>query len=136
MLRDAREKNHTWSRMFGRQANPQLSRPVTIEAVPALFGSPDRPNDRVAAFVVAVENGGTVRLTEAEPRATTTARMPVEPFLTGAPLPPVRYRTETWWASGGIGVSGLESDGSQLFYCGGGASGKVRAVRRPKRAET
>ena len=32
----------------------------------------------------------------------------------------------------GIGVSGLESDGADLFYCGGGASGKVRAVRRPK----
>ena len=32
----------------------------------------------------------------------------------------------------GIGVSGLESDGADIFYCGGGASGKVRAVRRPK----
>ena len=32
----------------------------------------------------------------------------------------------------GIGVSGLESDGADLFYCGGGGSGKVRAVRRPK----
>jgi len=32
----------------------------------------------------------------------------------------------------GTGVSGLESDGASLFYCGGGASGKVRAVRRPK----
>jgi len=32
----------------------------------------------------------------------------------------------------GIGVSGLESDGADLFYCGGGSSGKVRAVRRPK----
>lgn len=32
----------------------------------------------------------------------------------------------------GTGVSGLESDGAELFYCGGGASGKVRAVRRPK----
>ncbi len=32
----------------------------------------------------------------------------------------------------GAGVSGLESDGADLFYCGGGASGKVRAVRRPK----
>jgi glutamine cyclotransferase len=32
----------------------------------------------------------------------------------------------------GVGVSGLESDGADLFYCGGGASGKVRAVRRPK----
>ena len=34
----------------------------------------------------------------------------------------------------GIGVSGLESDGADLFYAGGGPSGKVRAVRRPKRA--
>jgi glutamine cyclotransferase len=34
----------------------------------------------------------------------------------------------------GTGVSGLESDGADLFYCGGGASGKVRAVRHPKRA--
>ena len=33
----------------------------------------------------------------------------------------------------GTGVSGLESDGADLFYCGGGGSGKVRAVRRPKR---
>ena len=34
----------------------------------------------------------------------------------------------------GVGVSGLESDGADLFYAGGGASGKVRAVRRPKRS--
>jgi glutamine cyclotransferase len=34
----------------------------------------------------------------------------------------------------GAGVSGLESDGADLFYAGGGAAGKVRAVRRPKRA--
>ncbi len=32
----------------------------------------------------------------------------------------------------GVGVSGLESDGGDRFYCGGGGSGKVRAVRRPK----
>ena len=32
----------------------------------------------------------------------------------------------------GTGVSGLESDGADLFYCGGGSSGKVRAVRRFK----
>ena len=31
----------------------------------------------------------------------------------------------------GTGVSGLESDGADLFYCGGGSSGTVRAVRRP-----
>lgn len=34
----------------------------------------------------------------------------------------------------GTGVSGLESDGGALFYCGGGASGRVRAVRRPRKA--
>src|SRR6516165_4892341 len=34
----------------------------------------------------------------------------------------------------GMGVSGLESDGAERFYCGGGDSGKVRAVRRPRRA--
>jgi outer membrane protein assembly factor BamB len=32
----------------------------------------------------------------------------------------------------GTGISGLESDGADLFYCGGGESGKVRAVRRPR----
>ena len=33
----------------------------------------------------------------------------------------------------GAGISGLESDGHEQFFCGGGASGKVRAVRRPKK---
>jgi len=32
----------------------------------------------------------------------------------------------------GVGVSGLESDGADQFFCGGGSSGKVRAVRRPR----
>ena len=32
----------------------------------------------------------------------------------------------------GTAVSGLESDGADRFFCGGGRSGKVRAVRRPK----
>jgi streptogramin lyase len=31
-------------------------------------------------------------------------------------------------------VSGLESDGKERFFCGGGKSAKVRAVRRPKAA--
>ena len=33
----------------------------------------------------------------------------------------------------GVNVSGLESDGADRFFCGGGGSGKVRAVRRPRR---
>jgi len=33
----------------------------------------------------------------------------------------------------GVGVSGLESDGADSFFCGGGRSGTVRAVRRPRR---
>jgi glutamine cyclotransferase len=32
----------------------------------------------------------------------------------------------------GANVSGLESDGGDRFFCGGGKSGKVRAVRRPR----
>ncbi|QIB66559.1 Vgb family protein [Kineobactrum salinum] len=31
----------------------------------------------------------------------------------------------------GVGISGLESDGRGQFFCGGGGSGKVRAIRRP-----
>jgi glutamine cyclotransferase len=33
----------------------------------------------------------------------------------------------------GVYVSGLESDGRDQFFCGGGSSGKVRSVRRPSR---
>ena len=33
----------------------------------------------------------------------------------------------------GVGVSGLDSDGGDQFFCGGGNSGKVRVVRRPRR---
>ena len=32
----------------------------------------------------------------------------------------------------GVNVSGLESDGGDQFFCGGGTTGKVRAIRRPK----
>jgi glutamine cyclotransferase len=31
-----------------------------------------------------------------------------------------------------VSVSGLESDGGDQFFCGGGSSGKIRAVRRSK----
>src|SRR6185437_8920664 len=36
----------------------------------------------------------------------------------------------------GVGVSGLESDGGDHFFCGGGGSGKLRIVRRPKRSRS
>lgn len=32
----------------------------------------------------------------------------------------------------GMVVSGLESDGGDVFYCGGATSGKLRAVRKPR----
>ncbi|WP_343667755.1 glutamine cyclotransferase [Paraburkholderia heleia] len=35
----------------------------------------------------------------------------------------------------GTAVSGLESDGGEQFFCGGGNSGKIRAVRRPRRED-
>jgi outer membrane protein assembly factor BamB len=31
----------------------------------------------------------------------------------------------------GVAVTGLESDGAGVFYCGGGTSGCIRAVRKP-----
>ena len=34
----------------------------------------------------------------------------------------------------GVFVSGLESDGGDRFFCGGGKSGRLRAIRRPKRS--
>ena len=36
----------------------------------------------------------------------------------------------------GTGVSGLESDGGDRFFCGGGSSGKVRIIRRPRIVDT
>jgi glutamine cyclotransferase len=36
----------------------------------------------------------------------------------------------------GTAVSGLESDGGDQLFCGGGTSGKVRVIRRPKRSAT
>ena len=33
----------------------------------------------------------------------------------------------------GVNISGLESDGHDQFFCGGGNTGRVRAVRRPRR---
>jgi glutamine cyclotransferase len=36
----------------------------------------------------------------------------------------------------GAGVSGLEADGGDRFFCGGGSSGKLRVVRRPRRSAT
>ena len=35
----------------------------------------------------------------------------------------------------GVNISGLESDGRDQFFCGGGRSGKIRAVRRPRGAQ-
>jgi glutamine cyclotransferase len=35
----------------------------------------------------------------------------------------------------GVGVSGLESDGGERLFCGGGGSGKLRVVRRPRARE-
>jgi glutamine cyclotransferase len=33
----------------------------------------------------------------------------------------------------GVYISGLESDGGDQFFCGGGKTGKLRVVRRPKK---
>jgi glutamine cyclotransferase len=41
---------------------------------------------------------------------------------------------ETVQMPAGVGVSGLESDGEDQLFCGGGKGGKLRAVRRPRSA--
>lgn len=33
----------------------------------------------------------------------------------------------------GTSVTGIESDGGDVLFCGGGSSGKIRAIRRPRR---
>jgi hypothetical protein len=54
--------------------------------------------------------------TEAELKGTTIVQVPMEPFITGAPEPPIRYKTEAWWGSRGIGVSQWrEADGIWLL---------------------
>jgi glutamine cyclotransferase len=40
---------------------------------------------------------------------------------------------ETLEMPAGVHVSGLEADGGDRFFCGGGNTGKVRAVQRPPR---
>lgn len=40
---------------------------------------------------------------------------------------------ETLPLPAGVKVSGLESDGKDRFFCGGGNSGRIRAVRRPRK---
>ncbi|RDJ93552.1 adenylate/guanylate cyclase domain-containing protein, partial [Lacticaseibacillus rhamnosus] len=74
---------------------------------------------------------GTIRLTAA------TLRL-VEGFMRGNALGPVPVQgttapvevRERLRMPPGTNVSGLESDGGERFFCGGGGSGKVRAVRR------
>jgi glutamine cyclotransferase len=34
----------------------------------------------------------------------------------------------------GVAISGLESNGEDQFFCGGGKTGKIRAVRHPRRS--
>ena len=36
----------------------------------------------------------------------------------------------------GAEVSGLESNGKDRFFCGGGGTGKLRAVRRPGKSRS
>jgi glutamine cyclotransferase len=40
---------------------------------------------------------------------------------------------ETLQLPSGVYVSGLESDGRDRFFCGGGKSGRIRVIRRPGR---
>ena len=94
-----------WSLVRDPSADVPITRPVDVQAHPEMFTSPDRPGDKVIAFVVKIEHGDTVTLTEKALSATATVRPPVEPLLTGGSVPKLRYFTETWWQSGPIATS-------------------------------
>ncbi|MDI5906427.1 MULTISPECIES: hypothetical protein [Streptomyces] len=95
-----------WELVFDRSVEARLSREVVVEAVAAQFEVPAGSADRVLAYVVTAEHGSrSVRLTESELKGSTTVFVPVEPLIKGTQAPPIRYQTETWWQSGGIGVS-------------------------------
>jgi hypothetical protein len=32
----------------------------------------------------------------------------------------------------GVGVSGLDSDGDERFFCGGGSNGKITVIKRER----
>ena len=106
-----------WNLAFDRTAAAQITRPIKVQAFPILFAGPEGSNNRVAAFNVTLEHGGSVTLTESKLEEMTTVRQPFEPLVNpDAKAPPIRYRTETIWGSGAIGVSELrETDASTVF---------------------
>ncbi|MFI6386048.1 hypothetical protein [Nonomuraea sp. NPDC050540] len=108
------DREAVWKAVFDDSAKPRLSREVSVVAVPAMFGDPS--GDRVALFVVSIVGAqGSVQLSETELKATTLVHVPVSSLLTGAPIPPLRYRTETIWQSGLVGVSPVrETDATIL----------------------
>ena len=110
------DKAAIWSLVRDSSTDPPISRTVDVHAVLQMFTSPDRPGDRVIAFVVKIEHGDSVTLTEDKLSATATVRTPLEPLLTDRPAPPLRYRTETWWQSGPVATSPWrETDADDLL---------------------
>jgi hypothetical protein len=104
-----------WNAMLDKSAAAQLTRDVDVSAAPAFFAGSDGSTERVAFFIVTVENGDSVKLTESKLEDKITVHLPIEPLITGEKMPPIRYRTETWWGSGAVGVSDFrEAQGTIL----------------------
>lgn len=74
-------------------------------------------------------------LPQLRPRVAEFVRRMVRPGLAGRGVCRIDPNTGELLSSlklpDGMSVSGLEAERHGLFYCGGGRSGKIRAVRRP-----
>jgi hypothetical protein len=99
------DRQAIWDLVFDRHTEAKLTRDVNVRAVPELFHNAARPDDEVFEFRVSIENGDPAVITKDNLKVTTKRRVPIIPLLTGESLPPWRYRTETAWNSGGLGVS-------------------------------
>ena len=119
-----------WTLAFDRSAAAQMTRQVTVEAVPLLFASPDRPNDRVAAFVVTIEHGGTVRLTETELKSTRQCASRSSRSSLGRPC----RRSATAQRPGGVRVASGSASGARPTAPFSSPSRQRRAEKRWRHA--
>jgi hypothetical protein len=93
-----------WTLIFDSRSASGLTRPVKAHAVPEMFATADGA-DAVLIFVVIVETGDSASLSPGNLDSDLRVQLPLKAMLAGTALPPIRYRTETHWRSGAIGIS-------------------------------
>jgi hypothetical protein len=99
------DRTAIWNAVFDRLTEARLKQNIRVRAYPPMFVDPSRPDDEVLEFNIEIEKGDTVTLTPSVLEVTAKVAMPIVPFLINETLPPPRFRTQTTWSSGGVGVS-------------------------------